>query len=268
MKNTTKTKDKEKIRQNGVMTARYITHVAVMAGLITALKFALSFLPNIELITLFIAVFSAVWGLKYSLPAPAVFCLVEMAIYGIGSWVVLYFIYWPLLAVIFHFALRGKKPPVAMGIAVAIAVPMTVFFGVLSACTDTLFVVGAVSPDMLDTYFVSYYLKGLWFDLLHLVSVVASILLLYIPLVKICEKIKVGINPTKADDDIEDGNLFGETDQNIVADNNVDARSEENIDFETKNTTEKIAENESNLSDEQDDNCSQGDICPESQGEK
>jgi hypothetical protein len=193
MKKQSKQIDKEKMKKRTVLTAQYVTQVAVMAGLITALKFALSFLPNVELITLLIAVFSTVWGLKYSLPATIVFCLVEMAIYGVGSWLLLYIIYWPLLAVIFYYALRNKKTPVAMGISVGIGLIMTVAFGVLSACTDTLFVIGAVSKDMLGTYFVSYYLKGLWFDIIHVISVVISLLVLYIPLVKVCERIRKSI---------------------------------------------------------------------------
>ena len=194
MKKQSKQIDKDKIKKRTVLTAQYVTQVAVMAGLITALKFALSFLPNVEVITLLIAVFSTVWGLKYSLPATIVFCLVEMAIYGVGSWLLLYIVYWPILAVIFYYALRNKKTPVAMGISVGIGLVMTVAFGVLSACTDTLFVVGAVSKDMLGTYFVSYYLKGLWFDLVHVISVVISLLVLYIPLVKVCERIRKSIN--------------------------------------------------------------------------
>ena len=194
MKKQSKQIDKDKIKKRTVLTAQYVTQVAVMAGLITALKFALSFLPNVEVITLLIAVFSTVWGLKYSLPATIVFCLVEMALYGVGSWLLLYIIYWPILAVIFYYALRNKKTPVAMGISVGIGLVMTVAFGVLSACTDTLFVVGAVSKDMLGTYFVSYYLKGLWFDLIHVISVVISLLVLYIPLVKVCERIRKSIN--------------------------------------------------------------------------
>ena len=211
-----KEKDRAKIKKRTVLTARYITQVAVMAGLLTALKFALSFLPNVEVITLLIAVFSAVWGLKYSLPATLVFCTVEMAIYGIGTWVPLYFIYWPLLAVIFHFALRGKRPAVAMGIALAIALPMTILFGVLSASVETLFVIGAVSADMLGTYFVTYYLKGLWYYLVHLVSVVASIAILFIPLVKICQKIHNGLVVVEGVDEVVEENIT----QEVTLENN------------------------------------------------
>ena len=200
MKSGEEKKDKQILKKRTVLTARYVTQVAVMAGLITALKFALSFLPNVEVITVLIAVFSTVWGLKYSLPATLIFCTVEMAIYGVGSWVPLYYIYWPILSVVFHFALRGKRTPVAMGIALPIGILFSALFGVLSASMETLFVVGVVSPDMLGTFFVSYYLKGLWFDIVHIVSVAISILVLYIPLVKISEKIVRGINYTPNDD--------------------------------------------------------------------
>ena len=200
MKSDEEKKDKQILKKRTVLTARYVTQVAVMAGLITALKFALSFLPNVEVITVLIAVFSTVWGLKYSLPATLIFCTVEMAIYGVGSWVPLYYIYWPILSVVFHFALRGKRTPVAMGIALPIGILFSALFGVLSASMETLFVVGVVSPDMLGTFFVSYYLKGLWFDIVHIVSVAVSILVLYIPLVKISEKIVRGINYTPNDD--------------------------------------------------------------------
>ena len=200
MKSDEEKKDKQILKKRTVLTARYVTQVAVMAGLITALKFALSFLPNVEVITVLIAVFSTVWGLKYSLPATLIFCTVEMAIYGVGSWVPLYYIYWPILSVVFHFALGGKRTPVAMGIALPIGILFSALFGVLSASMETLFVVGVVSPDMLGTFFVSYYLKGLWFDIVHIVSVAVSILVLYIPLVKISEKIVRGINHTPNDD--------------------------------------------------------------------
>ena len=52
-------KDSQNLRRKTVLTASYVTEVAVMAGMLTALKFALSFVPNVEVVTLLIAVFSA-----------------------------------------------------------------------------------------------------------------------------------------------------------------------------------------------------------------
>ena len=187
-------KDNQNLRRKTVLTASYVTEVAVMAGMLTALKFALSFVPNVEVVTLLIAVFSAVWGVKYSAPATIVFCLVEMAIYGIGGWVILYFIYWPLLAVVFHFALRKLRGWKALVVATAIAIVFSVFFGVLSASAETLIVIGNVSPDRLGTFFVSYYIKGLWFDLVHTVSAGASVIALFLPLSIVGEKLKNGLD--------------------------------------------------------------------------
>ena len=186
-------KDNQNLRRKTVLTASYVTEVAVMAGMLTALKFALSFVPNVEVVTLLVAVFSGVWGVKYSAPGTIVFCLVEMAIYGIGGWVILYFIYWPLLAVVFHYALRKLRGWKALAVATAIAIVFSVFFGVLSASAETLIVIGNVSPDRLGTFFVSYYIKGLWFDLVHTVSAGASITL-FLPLTIVGEKLKNGLD--------------------------------------------------------------------------
>ncbi len=179
-------------RKRTVLTASYVTQVAVMAGMLSALKFALSFLPNVEVITLLIAVFSSVWGLWYSLPATLIFCLVEMAIYGIGNWLLLYFVYWPLIAVIFHFALRKKSALKTLVIATILGVVFSMVFGVLSACTETLLVIGNVATDKLSAYFVSFYIKGLWFDLVHTLSVGVSMVALYLPLVKVGRMIRRG----------------------------------------------------------------------------
>ncbi len=193
--------DKIKIKKRTALTARFVTQVAVMSGMLTALKFALSFIPNIEVVTLLIAVFSTVWGVGYSLPAVVVFCLTEMAIYGIGNWLLLYFIYWPLLALVFHFSLKGKTSGKALVLATVFGVLFSFVFGVLSACTETLLVTSSVAKDNLATYFVSFYVKGLWFDLLHCVSVGVSMIVLYLPLVKVGRTVRRGLAHTRHQED-------------------------------------------------------------------
>ena len=106
----------------------------------------------------------------------------------------MYFIYWPLLAVVFHFALRKLRGWKALAVATAIAIVFSVFFGVLSASAETLIVIGNVSPDRLGTFFVSYYIKGLWFDLVHTVSAGASVIALFLPLTIVGEKLKNGLD--------------------------------------------------------------------------
>lgn len=168
------------------LTAAYVVKTAVMAALLTSLKLALSFIPNVEVVTLLILVYAAVFGAAYALPAVLVFCCVEISIYGVASWVLLYFIYWPLLAFGACIILKRRKT----WKAVLYAVAMSAFFGVLSACCDTL-VTAAGFPDVnLAQYFAAYYVRGLYFDLVHCVSNLAVVAALFAPLCFAAERVK------------------------------------------------------------------------------
>lgn len=161
------------------LAAEYVVKVAVMSALLTALKFALSFIPNVEVVTLLIMVYAAVFGAAYTLPAVVVFCAVEIAIYGVGSWVILYFIYWPMLAAV-SCLLFAKRRNIFL--AVAVAVVMSALFGVLSACCDTLYVAVGLYEGDLAHYWLAYYVRGLYFDLVHVVSNFIVIAVLFKPL--------------------------------------------------------------------------------------
>lgn len=162
----------------------YFVRVAFMAAMLTAFKFALSFVPNVEIVTLMICVYGSAMGLGYALPATLVFCAVEAAIYGAGSWVLLYFVYWPLLAVVASLTLRGKR----VWLAVIIGIVGSAIFGVLSASCDTLFCVASLAPNRLGDYWVAYYIRGLYFDIVHIISNAVILAMLYAPLVAITRK--------------------------------------------------------------------------------
>ncbi|MCQ2409067.1 MAG: hypothetical protein MJ068_00825 [Clostridia bacterium] len=167
------------------LTSAYIARVALMAALLTTLKLAFSFIPNVEVVTLLILVFSSSFGLIYSLPATLIFCLTEMLFYGFNSWVILYFVYWPLLAVISAVLLKRKN----VAVAVIISAFLSFVFGVLSACADTLFCVMKLSGPDLAKYFAAYYLRGLYFDVIHIVSSSVIVLVLFRPLTAVCRKV-------------------------------------------------------------------------------
>ena len=169
------------------LAAEYVVKVAVMAALLTALKFALSFIPNVEVVTLLITVYAAVFGAAYVFPAVLVFCAVEVAIYGVGSWVILYFVYWPLLAALACLILSRKRSAIVAAVTAAV---MSVFFGVLSACCDTLYVAVGFPGLDLGAYWVAYYVRGLTFDLVHIASNLAVVGALFKPLVAAGERVK------------------------------------------------------------------------------
>lgn len=169
---------------NGRSAAQYIARIAALAALLTVGKLALSFIPNVEVVTLLITVYGSALGICYALPSALIFCFVEMAIYGLGSWVPLYFVYWSLLAALSSLLLKGKR----LFVAVAIGAAGSVLFGVLSACADTVFVASSIAPSRLGAYFVAYYIRGLYFDIVHVASSAITIAILYLPLVAALKK--------------------------------------------------------------------------------
>ena len=69
----------------GKITIREITLVGMMVAVIEVCKAALSFLPNIELTTFWLIMFTLVFGKRTAFAVP-VFILIEGCIYGFGLW--------------------------------------------------------------------------------------------------------------------------------------------------------------------------------------
>ncbi len=73
--------------------------MGLMVALIEASKLALSSIPNIELTSFWIIMFTLFFGWKV-IAVVIVFILIEGAIYGIQLWWVMYLYAWPLLVLI------------------------------------------------------------------------------------------------------------------------------------------------------------------------
>ena len=116
--------------------ARAIALVGISAATLECGKLVLSFLPNFEIVTLLCALYGYVFG-WYGVAAAAVFVCIEPLIWGFGSWLVTYIIYWHLVAFAFMI-LRGKGVKNRL-IITASAVGLTVLFGVLSSLVDSAF---------------------------------------------------------------------------------------------------------------------------------
>lgn len=138
-----------------ISAAKKLALVGVMAATIECGKLALSFLPNIEVVTLLCALYGYVFG-WYGVAAAAVFVCIEPLIYGFGSWVITYALYWPAVAVVFM--LFGRIGLKNRWLLSASAVGMTVIFGIGSATIDTAFYLG-----INENYFANlivYYIRG------------------------------------------------------------------------------------------------------------
>ena len=145
--------------------ARTIAFVGIAAATVECAKLALSFLPNVEVVTLLVALYGYVFG-WIGVCAAAVFVCIEPLIYGINTWVITYFIYWPLVALVFMLLRRAKLRN--RWIITAAAALLTVIFGILSSVVDTALMLGVN-----EYYFKNlliYYARGIVFYAVQIVS--------------------------------------------------------------------------------------------------
>jgi len=148
-----------------------------MLGALTfGAKFVMSYLPNIEPVSLMIIIFGAVFGLKSLFPT-YVYVLAEILVYGLGTWNINYLYVWPILAICAIF-LRKMQSPIGWAL---LSGTFGLLFGALCAPVDI-----AISGF---SYAVTKWANGIPFDLLHCVGNFVIALLLFKPLRNLFEKL-------------------------------------------------------------------------------
>ena len=168
-----------------ISAAKAAALVGILAATLECVKLALTMIPNFEAVTLFTAIYGYVFG-WFGVISTFIFVIAEMLIYGVNTWVVLYFIYWPLVAIVFMLLKRvGLKN---RWIMTGIAVLMTVFFGILSALIE----VGLFSGSFDNFFyrFTVYYARGIVFYIVQIVGNAVLFPLLFNYLADKLEKIK------------------------------------------------------------------------------
>ncbi|MDE5756185.1 MAG: hypothetical protein K2I23_03765 [Clostridia bacterium] len=153
--------------------------IAIMAATLEGGKLALSFLPNVEIVTLLCAVYGYVFGIC-GIIATYVFVGIETLIWGANTWVITYLIHWGCVA--FVFMLFGKFKIQNRLIATATAVLLTVAFGVLSSLVDT----GLLTGFFNDFWkrFAIIYARGFVFYITQIICNLLLFLIVFKPLVK------------------------------------------------------------------------------------
>ena len=153
------------MRNKMVRPALSVALVGIMAAMLECVKLALSFLPNIEAVTLFCALFGYCFG-WLGVIASVVFVCIEPIIYGFGSWVIAYFLHWPIVTLGFMLLRRlGVKGRI---IPTAAALVFTLWFGILTSLIDVGLFMGAF-----DNFFYRFFIlysRGIVFYALQLVS--------------------------------------------------------------------------------------------------
>lgn len=155
-----------------------------MAATLEVGKLALSFIPNVEVVTLLCGVYGYVFGF-YGMIATYIFVGLETLIWGVNTWVITYLIHWGFVT--FVFALLGKSKIKNTLIITSVAVVLTTAFGVLSSLVDT----GLLTGFWKNFWkrFAIIYTRGFVFYIVEIVCNLILFLLLFKPLVKIIGKI-------------------------------------------------------------------------------
>lgn len=161
------------------MKVRDIVLIGILSATITSGKLILSFIPNVEIVTLLFIVYTIVFGYKKTFFVSMIFATTEIFIYGFNTWLLVYYFIWPLLIVLTE--LMKKRVKSEYGYA-ALGAIFGYAFGTFFAIAESLFYGTA--------YGLTYWIRGLLFDLLHGTSNFIIILILLNPLKNLLERLK------------------------------------------------------------------------------
>lgn len=167
-------------------TAFDVALVALMVAVIEVFKFTMMGLPNIELTSFWLILFSKNFGKKVYYVVP-VFTLIEGVIFGFNLWWISYLYVWPLLVLVTRIF---KKNNSALTWAIISAV-FGLSFGAL--CAIPYAFTGTDLQSGLSIAF-SWWVAGIPWDIAHCVGNFVLTLLLYKPLSEIMLKIQLRKN--------------------------------------------------------------------------
>ena len=165
-------------RTSGKISILDIAQIGLMVAVIEVSKAALSFLPNIELTSFWIIMFTLFFGWKIVAVVP-VFILIEGSIYGMNLWWIMYLYVWPLLVLI-AWLLRKNDSALFWAIVSGI---FGLCFGAL--CSIPYVVIGWSSGGFV------WWIAGIPWDFVHCAGNFVLMLVLYRPVRAAMKKIKV-----------------------------------------------------------------------------
>ena len=158
------------------ISVREIVLFGILGALTFAAKYVMSFLPNIEPVSLMVMLFAVVFGRKAVYPI-YLYVVMEILFYGISLWNINYLYIWAVLA-LGAYLLRRMEHPLSWAI---LSGAFGLLFGALCGIVDVF--IGGFS------YAVTKWISGIPFDIAHCVGNFVIALLLFKPLRKLLEKL-------------------------------------------------------------------------------
>lgn len=164
-------------------SAKRIAFAGVMGALLVVGKFALSFIPNVEVVTTLLISFCFVFGFD-GVIASLIFCTADVILYPPSLDVIVsYYIYWNLLSI--TVAVLKELNVKSFAPYFITATVFTLFFGVLTSLFTTIFY---------GVNFAGVYLSGLYFYAIHLLSTAVFMIVGFKPVTKTLILIKEKAN--------------------------------------------------------------------------
>ncbi|MCM1500583.1 MAG: hypothetical protein NC124_19145 [Clostridium sp.] len=172
------------------LTRKDIAFIGMMVAVIEVCKMALGFLPNIELTTFWLIIFTLYFGWKMIFVVP-VFLLIEISVYGFQLWVIMYLYIWPLLVLLVWIFRRQTS----LWFWSILSSLYGLFFGLL--CSIPYVVIGAAGNGILSGLHAGFtwWVAGIPWDLVHAIGNFVLMFVLFKPVRVVIARIQNLGNP-------------------------------------------------------------------------
>lgn len=162
------------------MKLREIPLLGMLSAILLVVQITLSFVPNVELVSLLIIIYTLVLGKKVFYVI-SIFIFLEGLFYGFGLWWINYLYIWFILALV-TMLLRKETSAIVWALVVG-------FFGLSfgALCAIPYFFMGLASGGLEGGFntALAYWISGIIFDLVHAISNFLLALVLFKPLYKL-----------------------------------------------------------------------------------
>lgn len=148
--------------------------ISILSASITAGKLALSFIPNVEVVSLLFILYTVTLGVKKTWLISIIFATTEIFLYGFSTWVMGYYIVWPIL--ILATGILKSKVKSEYGFAMISGI-FGLSFGFFFAVFESFFYGIA--------YGMAYWARGIPLDILHGASNYILAITLFKPLLRV-----------------------------------------------------------------------------------
>ena len=160
-----------------------IARLGLMIAVLEVSKLALANLPNIEIVSFWVILFTLTFGLR-TIYAIYGFVLIEGVLYGVHFWWAAYLYVWTILALV-TWAFRKQQSVLFWCILSAL---FGLFFGAL--CAIPYFITGTLSGGLYNGLLAgfSWWIAGIPFDLIHGIANFVLMFVLYHPVNNVLTK--------------------------------------------------------------------------------